>query len=165
MTKYQKRIRLKQFNYSGYYKYSVTICAEKKKEIFICDEVIMPCIEILKEVSEKYLFNIWAYCFMPNHLHILSEGKDQNSNFRKFISVFKQKTSFNFKNNNIKKIYNYYDVTRLWQENYYERVLRKEDDTIEVTKYILNNPVRKGLIENYYDYPYSGSFMIDIKEL
>ena len=53
----------------------------------------------------------------------------------------------------------------LWQENYYEHILRKDEDTISVVKYILNNPVRKGLVEDYREYFYSGSFVLDIKNL
>ena len=46
-----------------------------------------------------------VYCFMPDHLHILAEGRDQGSDLKKFISVFKQRTSFNFKKGDFQKSY------------------------------------------------------------
>jgi hypothetical protein len=46
---------------------------------------------------------------------------------------------------------------RLWQEGYYERVLRNDEDTKAVTKYILENPVRPELVTIALDYLFSGS--------
>ncbi len=52
----------------------------------------------------------------------------------------------------------------VWQINYYEHVLRKSEDTIVVARYIFHNPVRKGLVDDYRDYKYLGSFVINVKE-
>ncbi len=163
MKKIQKRIRLKNFSYIGTYRYFVTICVDRKRNIFINNELVNLCITILHDLAEKYLFDIWVYCFMPDHLHILCEGRDEKSDFRKFISVFKQKSSY-YVVRTFKFAF-YKNMTKLWQENYFERVLRKEEDTIDVVKYILNNPVRKGLVKEYSNYPYSGSFKLEIKNL
>lgn len=43
----------------------------------------------------------------------------------------------------------------LWQINYYEHVLRSDEATESVAQYILDNPVRKGLAEDFRDYPFS----------
>jgi len=44
----------------------------------------------------------------------------------------------------------------LWQKSSYDRVIRY-NDSIEVTMhYVLENPVRKGLVTQWEDYPYSG---------
>ena len=150
----QKRIRLKNFNYYGSYRYFVTICCNRKTEIFEDSKPVEICIHILETTIKKEQFKLLVYCFMPNHLHILVEGTNDKSNFRKFISVFKQKTGYIlWKQMKIK----------LWQENYYEYVLRKEEDTLTLLRYILNNPVRRGLVQRYNEYPYSGSFELDIR--
>ncbi len=154
--KYQKRIRLKDFSYKGFWRYFITISTDYSKRYFENNESVQYCLDILENLSIAHKFNILAYCFMPDHLHLLVEGKKEDSDFKKFMSVFKQKTNFYFK-----KIKGY----PLWQENYYEHVLRKEEDTLEVVKYILNNPVRKGLVEDFKDYPFLGSFVYDFKEV
>ena len=46
--------------------------------------------------------------------------------------------------------------TRLWQRYGYERVLRGTDETFAVAKYILENPVRAGIVRAPRDYPYLG---------
>ena len=119
------------------------------------DRYVESCIAFLKDLSLSYNFDVLAYCFMPDHLHLLIEGKEENSDFRGFISMFKQKTNFHFK-----KI----QGNPLWQKDYYEHVLRKNEDTIQVVKYILNNPVRKGMVAEYRDYPFLGSLVSDLKE-
>ena len=47
--------------------------------------------------------------------------------------------------------------SRIWQEGYYDRVLREEDDTLEIARYIAANPVRAGLCQDTREYPYLGS--------
>jgi len=39
----------------------------------------------------------------------------------------------------------------------------KGKDLIGVIKYILDNPVRKGIVDNYHEYPYAGSDEFDIR--
>ena len=53
----------------------------------------------------------------------------------------------------------------LWQINYYEHVLRKEEDTKGVARYIFSNPMRKGLVEDFKDYTFLGSFEFDVMEI
>ncbi|MCX5727197.1 MAG: transposase [Candidatus Saganbacteria bacterium] len=152
--KYKKRIHLKDFEYKGYYRYFVTICISDKKTIFTNKSVVANVVKFLNDLSRNFNFLVWAYCFMPDHLHLLLEGTSDDSNLKKFISMFKQKTGF---------WYQQKFGIRLWQINYYEHVLRKEEDIKEVASYIFANPVRKGLVENYKDYPFLGSFEFDVK--
>ena len=151
----QKRIRLKEFSYRGFYRYFVTIATRNKKKLFLEKQYVKGIELILKILAEKELFVVWGYCFMPDHLHLLIEGRNENSDFLKFIALFKQKNGYFFK----KKF-----GERLWQENYYEHILRKEEHTEVIAKYIFENPIRKGLVSNLTDYPYSGSFLFNAEE-
>ncbi len=45
----------------------------------------------------------------------------------------------------------------LWQEGYYERVLRSDEATETVVRYVLDNPVRAGLVQRAEDYSFSGA--------
>ena len=153
--KYKKRIRLKEFEYKGYYRYFLTLCTQNKLSIFTDDFWVTKFINILKKISKHYNFSIWAYCFMPDHLHLLIEGKEHDSDMKQFISLYKQITGFYYK-----KITN----NNLWQANYYEHVLRNEEDTIKIAYYIFFNPVRKGLVHDFTKYNFLGSFEFDIKK-
>ncbi len=153
--KYKKRIRLKYFEYKGCYRYFVTICTYDKKAVFTDKSVVVTLLDVLSTQSKAYGFKIWAYCFMPDHLHLLIEGEESDSDMKKFISSYKQQTGYYYKKEN---------GSRLWQINYYEHVLRSVEDTKTVADYIFANPVRKGIVEDFIQYEFLGSFEFDINE-
>jgi len=149
---FPKRPRLKDFNYIGTYAYFVTILTKDRGNYFREVEVVDSLIGDLVKTAESEGFNVSAYCFMPDHLHLLVMGKDDQSNLKKFVSLFKQKSGFWFKKN-----YN----ENLWHISYYDHVLRKEENMENVALYILYNPVRKGFVSDYKEYPFSWSFGTD----
>ena len=51
---------------------------------------------------------------------------------------------------------------KVWQVSFWDRFLREEESLEEVVLYVLNNPVRKGLVKEWRDYPYSGSLELDL---
>jgi putative transposase len=160
MIIYKPKPHLKDFNYCGYYRYFVTVCTDRKKSFFVRnDHLIEKIIKVLDETGEKQFFTVWAYYFMPDHLHILVEGINVQSDLKKFMKNFKQRTGYWYKHEKSNT------GNKLWQPGYYEHVLRKEEDTTEVLRYILNNPVRKRLVAHYLDYRYSGSLAMDIKKI
>ena len=115
-------------------------------------DIVLP---VLRQNGEQNDFGIYVYCFMPDHLHLLLLGEKESS-LHKFIRTFKQESSF---------VFTRAHASPLWQRSYYDRVLRKEEVLEEVALYILNNPVRKRLVDDYKSYAFAGSFMFDIKEL
>lgn len=153
--KYPKTPRLREFDYLGPYAYFVTLCCSKKSLYFTDKSVVGQVLKQLGEYSTTHGFEIHAYCFMPDHLHILIEGKE-NFSLKEFMRAFKQKSEYHLR----KKVDGF-----LWQRSYYDHVLRKEEAIEEVARYILENPVRKGLVDNFLDYPFLGSMVFDIKEL
>ncbi len=54
-------------------------------------------IKMLKKKSELFGFKVWAFCFMPDHLHLLIEGKFPGSDLKKFVSSYKQSTGYHYK--------------------------------------------------------------------
>ena len=90
---------------------------------------------------------------MPDHCHITIEGRSERADLWKCIVNFKQYSGFWLAKNNIK-----------WQKDFYDHILRKEEDIKKHVMYILNNPVRKGIIENWKNYPYKGSTKFDFNE-
>lgn len=150
----RKRIRIKNFNYTGAYAYFVTICAFEKQNYFKDAEIINNLLFCLKQETDSFQFSIFAYCIMPNHLHLLLVG-DEDSNLVNFVKIFKQKTGYYFKQKYKK---------RLWQKSFFDHVLRKKEDINDIAGYIFNNPVRKELVDDFRKYPYLGSFVIDVNE-
>ena len=85
---------------------------------------------------------------MTDHLHALVQGRQDDSDFRRFVTRFKQSTGFDWKRRTGRT---------LWQEGYYDRVLREEEADAGVIAYIAENPVEAGLAASCVDYPLFGS--------
>jgi putative transposase len=147
---FPRRPRLKDFDYIGTYAYFLTILTKDYTACFKEAEVIGSLIDMLIETARSERFDVLAYCFMPDHLHLLVIGKDDKSNLKKFINLFKQKSGYWFKKN-----YN----MNLWHISYYDHILRKEESIENVASYILENPVRKGLVSDFREYPFSRLFL------
>jgi len=93
---------------------------------------------------------------MPDHLHLFLEGTSDNADLREAVRVWKQRTAFEWKAAT---------GSRLWQPGFHDRVMREGDDDRLVVRYVLQNPVRAGLVNTACDYPWSGSLRYTIAEL
>ncbi|KKS53218.1 MAG: hypothetical protein UV82_C0013G0067 [Candidatus Magasanikbacteria bacterium GW2011_GWD2_43_18] len=136
--------------------YFVTINAYNRMKYFTHKKIIESLIGYLQETSKVSFFDIVVYCFMPDHLHLVVEGKKEESNLLSFIHSFKQKSGFAFK-----KVHK----QKLWATSFHDRTLRKSEDIRGVGRYTLANPVKANLVKHALEYPYSGSFVYDLKEL
>src|SRR5262245_9001549 len=150
--------RLSGFDYLGPYRYSLTLCVRQRQRVFVRVEVVSLIEEQIRQAAASKDFAVPAYCFMPDHLHLLVEGLSPDADLRAFVRILKQRTSFTWKR--LTKT----DV-ELWQRGYYDHVLRKDEDTHVVARYILGNPVRAGLVEIPAAYAFSGSFTLDLRDL
>jgi REP-associated tyrosine transposase len=148
--------RLKTFDYLGFYRYFLTICARDRTRIFTDDQSVGLVLMELSRTADDQQFLVIAYCFMPDHVHLLVEGHYPAADFREFVRIFKQRSSFAWKRQN---------GTTLWQRSYFEHVLRDDEDTVGVAKYILENPVRADLAQRPEDYPYLGSMTMEVRHL
>ena len=143
------------FEYEGSYAYHVILTTQDRMPIFADLAFGERCVSHLKGVSEKTLFRLLAYSFMPDHVHMLVFGSGDSSNLLTFVQRIKQVTSYEFK-----------QATghRLWQQSFYDRTLRVEEELGEVARYILGNPVRAGLAGSDAEYPLSGGEYFEADE-
>jgi REP element-mobilizing transposase RayT len=52
--------------------FSITIGTSPKAPIFADVSFGLACVELLKEVREKQGLRVYAYCLMPDHVHLLA---------------------------------------------------------------------------------------------
>ena len=93
---------------------------------------------------------------MPDHVHVLLHAKSERADLPAFMKRFKQTTAFNYK-----------QQTRrvLWQTGYHERILRDDESSESIARYILENPIRAGLTSHLGEYPYAWSDVYDLAGL
>ena len=93
---------------------------------------------------------------MPDHVHLLLEGLSESSDLQRFVTLAKQRSGWMFARRSREW---------LWQEGFYDRVLREGDDVGSVARYVIANPVRAGLVASPAEYPYLGSDVWSLDEL
>jgi putative transposase len=152
----EKKHRLKLSEYYGLVRASFTICTQKRQVVFVNSEVINVFIGMLLISCRQHLCKNLVFIFMPDHLHLVLEGINKNSNLWKAIVLFKQKTGYWF-SKNMPKI--------KWQKDFYDHIHRSESELITHVLYMLNNPVRKKMVENWQDYPFKGSLDDDLNRM
>ena len=148
--------RLRGFEYTGGYRYFLTICTEQRVCAFVTREAVdVVLVQLLRSAQDERM-GVIAYCFMPDHLHLLVEGMDLESKLTEFVRIFKQRSSFHWKRQ---------FGSELWQRSYFERVLRSHESTVDVARYVLANPLRAGMVESVEDYPFLGSMTMSVRDL
>ena len=148
--------RLDDFDYLGPNQYFLTFCTRDRAPVFNDATTAEIVLSQFRSAADRQRFAFLAYCLMPDHVHALVEGLAGDSNLRVFAKSAKEKSG---------RAYFRRFGRPLWQDGYYEHVLRAEEDTRAIARYILENPIRAGLVANAYDYPHVGSDRWTIREL
>ena len=164
---HRRSIRLKGYDYSLAGTYFVTICVKERKCVFgdvqNSNVVLSPIGEIVYQCWNEIPNNfnsvkLYVFIVMPNHLHGIvvmtndcSRGVQLNaptrnaSNFYGLISpkqktlsviirTFKAAVTTLCRKNN----YHFFEL----QRNYYEHIVRNEDELNRIREYIINNPLQ-----------------------
>jgi putative transposase len=145
-----------KFSYVGRYEYSLTFVTLDRCVVFENAEpvdLVLP--QILRAAMEKH-FALIRYCFMPDHLHLIVGGEDDEADCKAFIKSAKQYSAY------------YYSRARrakLWDRYGHDRVIRDEMELAMTIGYVVANPVTAGLVKHPRDYPFLGSTKYTIEEL
>ncbi len=151
----EKKHRLAKENYLGQISAAITIIVHERKPLFVKDEIYELFESMLLEELKVFSCNADIYLFMSDHCHLLLRGKSDSADMLKMIKIFKQKSGFWLSQNqpNFK-----------WQKDFYDHILRKDEDISKQINYILQNPVKKGLVKSWKDYHYKGSTVYNLNE-
>jgi putative transposase len=139
--------RLANRSYVGRCGYFLTLCTFANRACFTDPGVVSDVWLQFVNAADRNHFEVLAYCFMPDHLHLLVEGISDAADLRLFVASAKRQAAHAAKS---------WVRGRLWQPGYYDRVLRDRDDIHAIIKYIVENPVRAGICRRPSDYPFMG---------
>ena len=148
--------RLSGISYDHIAVYFITTVALNRAKVFTDQDFAQFVIEALIEIAKKHGFQISAYVVMPDHVHFVASAEEEGADLERLVKDWKQKTGFAWKQTH---------KHRLWQKGYMERVLRAEEYTLSVCRYVLENPVRAKLVAHPIDYPLCGSTQYTIEEI
>ena len=144
----RKSLRLKNFDYSQAGYYFVTICSFKHKKIF--SKIVDSKIELndFGKIVDEHIRKIPShfpnaeidhYCIMPNHIHMIIVLNDLNKNSSSLSFLIRS-----FKSSVTKRVNEIFTNRdkKLWQRNFYDHIIRNDNDLFNTRKYIEENPLK-----------------------
>jgi putative transposase len=144
--------RLQAFDYRGAFAYSLTFCAFRRTRHFEVEATFHAVRDEILRTADERDFAVLAYCFMPDHLHLLIQGQDAQSSLQPFAKLARQRAT---------KATAGTRRGPLWQDGYHERTLRRDEHVLALATYIVSNPVRAGLAKTWTEWPGTGGTLVD----
>jgi putative transposase len=132
------------------------MCTHERRPRFTSVGVVNAVLLRFQQCSAQEGVAIFAYCFMPDHVHFLLAGRRADADVGRFVARSKQSAGYWFSQT---------FRARLWQRYSWDRVLREEEETLSVIRYLLANPVRAGIVSHPLHYPFSGSDVFTREQL
>ena len=127
--------------------YHVVARGNHRQPTFLTDGDYDAYLTRLATYRRRYGVTLYAYCLMPNHVHLLLEMSD--APLSRFMQGLQQSYTQRFNRVHGK-------VGHLFQGRYKAIVCDRDEYFITLTRYIHLNPVRAGLVDRPEAYPYSG---------
>lgn len=126
--------------------YHVTSRGDRREDIYDNDDDRKAFLSVLKSVCDTCNWVCHAYCLMSNHYHLLIETPDANLSrgMRQLNGIYTQ--TFNRMNRR---------VGHVFQGRYKAILVEKESYLLELSRYIVLNPVRAGMVGSAKDWPWS----------
>jgi putative transposase len=145
---------LKKGRYSqDHGEYFITFNCLNKKMFFSQFNVAQIFCQQITENEAKFSCTWLTWILMPDHFHGLLRLSNQ-STLSQVVGSIKGRSALLINQQLNRK-------GSLWQTAFYDRALRIEDDRRAIARYIVANPLRKGLVKSIGDYPYWNSIFIN----
>ncbi len=142
----RKHPRLPQEIYREGHVFFTTLCTHERYRWFaLYPQLTQQAVASLQAIGQERGAVIYAWSFLPDHVHLLVQDDD----LLQFVRTFKGRLTPLGRT--------FERERRLWQASFYEHALREEDSLRRVAGYIWENPVRAGLVEDPLVYGWSGS--------
>jgi len=138
--------RVHRYLADGYF-YHVINRGNGKQKIFHKDQDFAVFIQIMKEAKKHFSIDIFAYCLMPNHFHmvLMPNQPDHLSMWMHWLM-----------STHANRYRQHYKTTgHLWQGRFKSFIIQNDEHLITVLRYVEANPLRAGLVFSAKDWLWS----------
>jgi putative transposase len=146
---YKRRdsLRLEGFDYATRRVYFITIVVNGRRKEFLDADLAQATVDCLLDLRQQMGFKLYSYCLMPDHFHALISMGSSGKSLGEICGAFKSLTT---------RIFWRRQQGKLWQRQFFDHIIRNEEDFFETREYVWMNPARKGLVETPDEWRYSG---------
>jgi REP element-mobilizing transposase RayT len=146
--------RLPRDRYQGLVSVTFTGCLEEPVPFFTAQATVNVFVDHLRHATSECLVDA-IYCFMPEHMHTVVLGTSASSDTLRAMELFKHQTGWWLKTNS---------PAVCWQKSFWDRVIRSTYELASQARYVVNNPVRRGLVKDWREYQFTGAIGLDLEE-
>lgn len=129
--------------------YFVTTCTYLRKPILASKPVAQILFQEWQNARLRHGWVIGRYVIMPDHVHFFCAPEPEAKPLSIFTGFWKEWTS-----KQIKRVLGL--PNRIWQEEFFDHVLRSNESYAQKWDYVRENPTRAGLVANADDWPWQG---------
>ena len=126
----------------------VTQRGNRREPTFFGDGDYRLYLDLLAEAAHRAGTEIWAYCLMPNHVHLILKPGNADGLRATFADLHRRYTGA------INARHGW--TGHLWQGRF-ASVAMDEHHLLDAVRYVLLNPLRAGLVEALHDWPWSSA--------
>lgn len=125
----------------------VTFCTYRRRRL-LANRAVHSAFETFALIaSGTHNIAVGRYVIMPDHVHLFVCGP-HDFVLGRWIGALKQALA--------KALVRCVEDNQIWQRGFFDHVLRSDVSYSEKWEYVLNNPVRAGLVRSSEEWPYSG---------
>lgn len=120
---------------------------------------------LLKEQFHRFdgeFYDLVAFTIMPNHFHLLIDTsiqlEDETLEVSQVPDAYVNLSKIMFRIKGASARYCNMALKRkgtFWMEEYFDRIIRNENDQLYYINYIIQNPVKAGLVDNDRNFPHT----------
>jgi putative transposase len=156
LEKKKKDLRLKYF-----YKLDDIVDQNPNNIDYLSDERIATLVMNKFFEYDNLRYELYSFCVMPNHVHLVinnnvkfeisksnKKGATKDLKVADTLRLIKGSTA-----RNSNKILS--RVGKFWQSESFDRVIRNKKELLNTLTYVIYNPVKAGLVNNWTDWKYT----------
>ena len=141
-------------NYRRYYIANaivfITVVTRNRIPYFNPPEDVTHFFNILERVQQLHPYHLLAYVLLPDHFHCLMTVENAKDNFSIVLNSIKRNYTKNYKT-----VHQISTSLNLWQDRFWDHIIRNEPDLKNHLDYIHWNPVKHGYVESPKEWKYS----------
>ena len=138
-----RNLRKGRYSRPGHY-YLLTTSVARRRKIFTRRDHARAVLDSICWLHQTSRFLVDAAVVMPDHMHMA--GQLGESSLPSVMHGLKSYTSNRLTDLGV--------TAPVWQPGYHDHALRDDEDYAVRIRYLIDNPVRAGLVERAEDYPY-----------
>ena len=142
----------RSFVFGGTFFFTVTL--RNRKSTILVDHINL-LKDAFQTIKTQHPFQTKAYVILPDHLHMIWQLPQGDSNYSQRWKKIKTLFSKSVHKSGLPLMKTKHNEFYLWQRRFWEHAIRDEKDFENHFNYIHYNPIKHGLVESLHQWPHS----------